>query len=141
MLQKRYPFITLPAALVLLRICIAGLFLAHAVVRLVTGTVGRFGDFLNNRGWVYGLPLVWAITAFELAGGLLLLLGYATRWVATGFIVLLVMGIIIIHAREGWFNGEFGTGGCEYSVSLIAGLLVVASAGAPRKKIDPTTHK
>jgi putative oxidoreductase len=41
---------------------------------------------------------------------------------------MLSVGIVIIHMGEGWFNGEFGTGGCEYSVTLIAALIVIASS-------------
>ena len=36
-----------------------------------------------------------------------------------------IMGIVIIHAARGWFVGEHGVGGVEYSLSLIAGLVVL----------------
>jgi putative oxidoreductase len=37
-------------------------------------------------------------------------------------------GIVIIHAQLGWFVGEHGTGGSEYSVCLLLCLLVIAAA-------------
>ena len=35
---------------------------------------------------------------------------------------------MIIHARLGWFVGEHGTGGMDYSLSLMVSLLVIAAA-------------
>ena len=128
-MKRSYSFLSLPAALVLLRVTVAGIFLAHAGVRVATGTIARFGGFLENKGFIYGNAIVWTITAFELIGGALMAAGYFTRWIATGFILMLIAGIFIIHIHEGWFNGEFGTGGCEYSVTLIAALIVIVAAG------------
>jgi putative oxidoreductase len=36
-------------------------------------------------------------------------------------------GIVLIHARLGWFVGEHGTGGSEYSVALLVLLLLIAA--------------
>lgn len=82
---------------------------------------------MESKGLPYGVAWVWAITAYEIAGGLLLLLGIYTRLLSAGFIILLLAGIVLIHASLGWFVGEHGTGGCEYSVILIVALLVVAA--------------
>jgi len=120
---------SLENALVFLRFSVALIFLLHAVVRIGNSTVGRFGDFLESRGFPYGIVWVYGITAFEIIGGLLLLFGYFTKIMSAGFIFLLVVGIILIHAESGWFVGEHGTGGCEYSFILIAALLVIAACG------------
>jgi len=128
MVTKFSRFYNLTNAITLLRICVAGIFLAHATMRLATGTIERFGSFLESKGFAYGTATVWCITVFEVGAGLLMAAGYLTKWMASGFILLLIMGIVIIHIKEGWFNGEFGTGGCEYSVSLIAALIVIASS-------------
>ena len=37
---------------------------------------------------------------------------------------------ILIHANLGWFVGEHGVGGMEYSLCLIVALLVIAAADA-----------
>jgi len=129
--MKKFPFLSLSLAVVLLRITVAILFMAHALVRILNGTVGQFGGFLEAKGFVAGTAIVWALTIFELAGGLLLALGYFTRWLSLGFILILVVGIVLIHAELGWFVGEHGTGGVEYSLALIMALLVVAAPGEP----------
>ena len=115
-------------SIILLRTVLAGIFLSHAVTRIMLNTISQFGDFLGSKGLPMGTQIVWAITVFEIAGGILLLLGFFQKWISIGFIIMLLVGIGLIHIHLGWFNGEFGTGGCEYSVTLIAGLVVVASA-------------
>jgi len=125
--MKKFPFITLNDSLVLLRVMMAIVFLAHAIVRIFNGTIPRFGGYLESKGFIMGNPIVYAITTFEIVGGVMLAFGYFTRWLALGFIILLIIGIGIIHAAEGWFVGEHGSGGMEYSVALIVSLIVVAA--------------
>jgi len=125
-----FPFLSVRQSLIVLRVSIAGIFLAHAIVRLLLeGSVAQFAGYLDNKGMVYGTAIVWAITVFEIAGGIAMALGYATRWMAAGFILLLLTGIVLIHAERGWFTGEHGSGGCEYSFALIVSLLVIAAGG------------
>lgn len=132
--MSSFPFISLEKSLFLLRISLAIIFLAHAVVRIAGSTLERFGDFLGSKGFPYGLVWVWAITAFEIIGGVLLALGIFTRWLSLGFILMLIAGIILIHASLGWFVGEHGTGGSEYSFILIMALL--ATAASDKKQPD-----
>lgn len=123
----QYPFLTLKQSLLILRIVVAVIFLAHAVVRICNGSIPEFAGFMESKGLPYGVAWVWGITAYEIAGGILLLLGIYIRLLTAGFIILLLVGIVLIHASLGWFVGEHGTGGCEYSVILIVALLVIAA--------------
>lgn len=125
--MQQYPFLTLKQSLLILRIAVAVIFLAHAIVRICNGSIPQFSEFMESKGLPYGVAWVWAITAYEISGGILLLLGKYTRWLSAGFIILLLVGIVLIHASLGWFVGEHGTGGCEYSVLLIVALLVIAA--------------
>ena len=122
-----FPFLSLKNALVLLRVSLAIVFLAHAIVRITKGTIPQFGQFLETTGLPSGVLLVWVITIFELVGGLLLAGGRYVRWLSAGFILLLLVGILLIHASQGWFVGEHGTGGIEYSFILIMAFLVLAA--------------
>lgn len=118
----------LKESLALLRIAVAIMFMAHAGVRIFNGSIPQFAHFLSERGWPYGLAIVWAITAFELTGGVLLILGRLTQWVVAGYLFIAGMGIVIIHFQNGWFVGEHGVGGMEYSVLLMVALVVIAAA-------------
>lgn len=125
--MKWFPFLTLRQTLILLRYSVAFVFIAHAVVRIMHGTIPQFALFLENKGFLHGKIIVWAITVFEIAGSIVLATGYYTKWLSAGFILMLLVGIVLIHASLGWFVGEHGTGGCEYSFILIICLLVLAA--------------
>lgn len=131
-LARSYPWWPLPSALRLLRIVTALLFMAHASMRFVYASIPQFSRFMEAHGFPHGELWVLAITAYELGAGTLLLLDRGVRWAATGLAVIAATGIWLIHRHNGWFVGEHGIGGSEYSVALLAMLLVVASNDAAR---------
>lgn len=131
--MKNFPFISLKQSVVLLRISLAIVFLAHAIVRIFNGSIPQFADFLSQKNLPFGVAVVWSITAFEIIGSVLLILNYFTKWISLGFIILLVVGIVLIHASLGWFVGEHGTGGIEYSFVLIIAFIVVAAGEVDRR--------
>ncbi|WP_310475960.1 DoxX family protein [Sandarakinorhabdus sp.] len=110
------------------RIATAGFFMAHAVVRIVKGTIPQFGVFMESQGFPQGELIVWAITMTELVAGTLLIANRHVRLAATALFAIAFTGIVLIHRNLGWFVGEHGTGGSEYSVALIVLLLVIAAA-------------
>ena len=118
----------LPRALLLLRVATPLFFMAHAAMRIANGSIPQFGAFLESRGFPIATTLVWLISIYELAAGLLIMLGIRVRWFAAGLIFIATMGIVLIHAANGWFVGEHGVGGMEYSVCLIAALMVLIAA-------------
>ncbi|NCP64434.1 MAG: DoxX family protein [Paraglaciecola sp.] len=103
-------------------------FLAHAVVRIVNDTIPQFAEFMGNLGFPAPVIVVWLITLLEIVGGIALMVGRYTRPVVISFMAIVVGGIALIHWRFGWFVGEHGTGGSEYSVCLLLCLLVIAAA-------------
>lgn len=133
-MTDKFPFISLIGSLIVLRFSVAFIFITHATVRIANSTVERFGGFLEEKGFSHGVLWVSAITTFEIIGGILLALGYFTRILSAGFIFVLIMGIILIHASLGWFVGEHGAGGSEYSFILITSLLVIASSSSAKLK-------
>lgn len=73
------------------------------------------------------LPLRGFLPFFEIAGGLIMAEGYFVKCIAAIFILQLIMGIILVHAQNGWFVVGYQSGGVEYSILLILSLLVVAA--------------
>ncbi len=102
--------------------------MAHAIVRIVNGTIPQFAGFFGSLGFPEPVLVVWAITFTELVAGLLLALGFWVRYAALALSCIVVGGIVLIHHKLGWFVGEHGTGGSEYSVCLLICLLVLAAA-------------
>ncbi len=115
----------LPPMLWLTRIAVAGFFTAHAVTRIVLGTIPQFTLFMDSQGFPAPEAWVWAITVTEIVAGVLLVAGRQVRIAASALLAIAAVGILLIHRHFGWFVGEHGTGGSEYSVALIVLLLIV----------------
>ena len=126
--MKNFPFISSSQSLLLFRITLPLFFVAHAVVRISNGTIPRFADFLSTKGFFAATAVVWGITLYEIIGGIALAFGYFTKYLSLGFILMLIMGNVIIHYQNGWWVGEHGEGGMEYSCALILGLIVIAAS-------------
>ncbi len=115
-------------AIVVIRIFLAATMIIHAVARINAGGVAPFGEFLTISGFPLGFYLAWAITIFEIVGGIVLAVGYFVPVLALIFAIQLIMGIVLVHAKEGWFVVGLGRNGMEYSVLLIVSLLAIAFA-------------
>ena len=123
--MSRYPFLSLLQSLVIMRVFTAIFFMAHAIMRVANGTIPQFGKFMTTLGFPNGEAIVWLITIYEIVAGILLIFNRYVRIAATGLFAIAATGIVLIHRHLGWFVGEHGTGGSEYSVAL---LLVVAAS-------------
>lgn len=123
----------LPPMLWLTRIAVAGFFTAHAVTRIVLGTIPQFTLFMDSQGFPAPEAWVWAITVTEIVAGVLLVAGRQVRIAAGALLAIAAVGILLIHRHFGWFVGEHGTGGSEYSVALIILLLIVIADDHDRR--------
>ncbi|MEM7051435.1 MAG: DoxX family membrane protein [Acidobacteriota bacterium] len=117
-------------ALAGLRIAVALLLAIHGGARIALGIVDDFGTFLTASGFPLGLACAWAVTVFELLGSGLLALGRWIRPISLAFAAELALGVVLVHAQEGWFVVGAGRNGMEYSFLLIVVLLALAFVGA-----------
>lgn len=74
---------------------------------------------MEAQGFPAGGAVVWLITVIELVAGLALILRRWVRWAVVCLFAVAFGGIVLIHARIGWFVGEHGTRGSKYSAALI----------------------
>ena len=100
----------------------------HGIPSIFTGAVNNFGNlYLNEVGFApIGLPLAWMIKLSHVACAVLLILNRYIRVAALITIPILVAGIIMIHAAEGWFVVGAGRNGVEFNVLLIGVLVYLA---------------
>ena len=112
-------------ALSVLRLGVAVLIGVHGFFRVFKGTVPDFGAYLSSVGFPLGTALAWAITLAEITGVLCLATGRFVRWVIPVHLFILVMGIYLVHGREGWFVVGGGRNGMEYSLLLIVALVTL----------------
>jgi putative oxidoreductase len=120
---------TAPYAALVLRVTLGVMYIAHSLVLKyfvysLPGTAQFFASI--------GLPPALAYLTFwaELVGGVLLVAGIGTRWVAIGLIPILA-GATWVHAGNGWVFSA-ANGGWEYPVFLIAASVVLALLGDGR---------
>ena len=113
-----------------MRVSLGLMFLAHSIVLkwltyTLTGTAQYFASI--------GLPesLAYVVFAAEAIGGVLLVLGVQTRWVALALIPVLI-GATWAHIGNGWVFSN-ANGGWEYPLYLIVISIVVALQAQPRE--------
>lgn len=112
-------------SIAILRMLMGGIFIAHGMVRLVDYSLPGFGAFLESKGFPLGFYLAWAITLFEVVGGLLMIGRQFVKVFCIGEIIILLTGIVIVHFQNGWFVVGKTLGGIEYSVVLIVVLVAI----------------
>ena len=103
----------------ILRIALAIILLFHSVPGMFNGGIQDFGD-LNQIGFApVGVFLAWAIKLSHVVCAVLLLINKYIKPAAIVTIVILVMGIIMVHYKEGWFVVGGGRNGVEFNFLLI----------------------
>lgn len=116
---------TAPYGAFILRLSLGIMFIAHAMLKLVVFTLPGTVQFFETLG--YPGFLAYVVFGAELAGGVLLVLGVYTRWVALALVPILI-GAALVHVPNGWvFSAP--NGGWEYPVFLVVASVVQALLG------------
>ncbi|MGW9126866.1 DoxX family protein [Paenibacillus chitinolyticus] len=94
----------------ILRIVLGLIFLVHGYQKFeggLSGVAGFFGSL--------GLPgfMAYVVAVIELAGGILMLIGLGTRWIAAAFAVIMLVAIFTAKLSLGF------TGGYELELALL----------------------
>ncbi|MBC8649308.1 DoxX family protein [Pseudomonas sp. MTM4] len=113
---------TLPYAALVLRVILGVMFLAHGLTKLLVFTPAGTAGFFESIGFP-GF-LAYPVIAFEVVGGLFLILGVFARWVAAVATVQLLVAASV-HLGNGW-SFTNANGGWEYPVFLAFTALALA---------------
>jgi putative oxidoreductase len=113
-------------SIVVIRVFLGATMLIHGAARIAAGGVDPFGGFLTAKGFPLGFYAAWAITFFEIVGAIVLAAGYFVPVISLIFAVQLFLGIVLVHAENGWFVVGLGRNGMEYSALLIVSFLAIA---------------
>ena len=125
-----------PYGALVLRVALGVMYLAHSLaLKLMTFGLSGTAGFFDK----VGLPEWLAYFTFgaEVAGGLLLIFGIKTRWVALALVLPLLGAIIWVHGANGWVFTAPG-GGWEYPAFLIAASLAQALIGDGAYALSPS---
>jgi putative oxidoreductase len=103
---------TAPYAALLLRVSMGLLFIAHALLKAIVFTMPGTEQYFASLG----LPawFAWAVVIYEFGGGVLLIAGFLTRWVALLLGIHLMVAAVLAHGA-GWSVDTEG-GGWEFPV-------------------------
>jgi putative oxidoreductase len=113
-------------AALILRVSLGVLFILHAYLKIFVFTPAGTAGFFESIGFP-GF-LAYAVSLAELLGGIALVLGVATRWVALALVPILLGSIYAPHGAAGfWFSNEGG--GWEYPAFWAVALVVQALLG------------
>ena len=122
------------------------LYLAPVMIQAGWNKVTAFDDIVQWFGdpeWGLGLPfpelLACLATATELVGGVLLLIGLATRLVSLPLMITMVVAILTVHAQHGWLaiadaSSWFADGTIYYDPSVLAAPEKLAAANTLLEK-------
>lgn len=112
-------------ATLLLRIMLGASFLIHGLSKF-QGGVGNTAAWFDSIGLPGGLAYVVAI--IEVLGGILMILGIATRYVAIAFVAIMLGAIFSVKASNGFLGNDQGAG---YELELVLAVMAVYFVLAP----------
>ncbi len=118
--------------LVVLRIAVGIVFLAHGSQKLVSE---GFAGVARSMGMM-GIPLPQVagvvVTQLEFLGGVLLIVGLFTRWVALLLALEMIVAIVKVHLPGGFFLPR----GFEYALLLLGNCVALILAGPGAAALD-----
>jgi putative oxidoreductase len=129
---------TAPYAALILRVSLGALFLAHASLKIIVFTPAGTAQFFGSLG----LPgfLAYVVILAEVVGGLALIAGFYTRWVALALIPILLGAIVTVHGPAGFFFSN-PNGGWEFLAFWIVALVAQALLGEGAYALKPGSAK
>jgi putative oxidoreductase len=106
-----------------------GFVLAFSGYQKLAGGIGAVAGFFGQAG--IPLPDVMApfITALELVGGILLLLGLLTRWLGLLYVGEFVVAALVVIPARGLATGRL-------ELMMLAGAVMLVLAGAGKASLD-----
>lgn len=119
--------------LLLTRIGVGGVFMAHGWQKLNTNGVTATAGFFDSVGVPLPTLSAWAATLLELVGGAALVVGAAVPVVGVLLALDMIGAYVFVHAGKGVFVTE---GGWELVLTLGLVSLLLAALGAGKYSVD-----
>ena len=123
--------------LTILRVIVGAVFAAHGWQKVFVFGVHNVTGMFRLMGIPAPRISAPAIMLIELLGGAALVLGIGTRIAALLLAVDMLGAILFVHLK----NGFFALGGVEFPLTLLAGCLCIALAGAGALSVQGSRGK
>jgi putative oxidoreductase len=111
----------------LLRCAVVVILAMHGVTSFLNGSIHAFGTlYLDKVGFApFGLVVAWLVKLTHVVAIPLLLLNKYVKPVCLANIFIFVMGIFMIHIKDGWYVVGGGRNGVEFNFLLIFAMLTI----------------
>jgi putative oxidoreductase len=123
--------------LLVMRLVLGVIFIGHGAQKLFGSfggpRISGFAKGLEQLGVKPARPMAVLAGLAELVGGILVMLGFLTPLAALALIAVMIVAILTVHLRNGFFNTN---GGYEFNLALSAMALVLLIAGAGVYSLD-----
>ncbi|KPL92023.1 DoxX family protein [Herpetosiphon geysericola] len=116
----------------ILRIVVGFIFFMHGLDKFNGGIEGTAG-FLGSLGIPAPTFMAVLLIATELIGGIMLMLGLFTRYVAVAEAIAMVVAWVTVHSSNGFSSQN---GGYEYVLALIGASLALVLLGSGSLALD-----
>lgn len=120
--------------LTILRIVLGVIFIAHGWPKVgnIEATVG----FMESLSVPLPVVTAWLLAGLELGGGLLLIAGFLVTPVSMLLAAHMLMGIVLVHAANGFYVIDRGAGGIEFNLILAASAMMLVFGGPGLAALD-----
>jgi putative oxidoreductase len=119
------------------RVVVGSVFLAHGIQKFfMYGLHGVAGAFASMGVPAPAVTSV-LVSVVELLGGAALILGFLTRWAAALNGIDMLVAILLVHLKNGFFSPM----GIEFPLTLLAACIVLAIHGPGAASVDGALAK
>ena len=116
----------------ILRVVLGIVFLVHGQQKLFTYGFNGVAGLMGRLGLPFPMLSAVVVTLVEFLSGLALIFGFFTRWAAALLAINMLVAIVAVHLRAGFFLPN----GFEYALTLLAANLALAFAGSGEAALD-----
>ena len=120
----------------LLRVVTGAIFLVHGWQKYQGGLPG-VEMFLGELGFPAAAFFAFVLVAAEIGGGILLILGAFTHWVAKILAVVAAVALVLVHLP----NGFTGAGGYEFILLILVSCISLVITGPGKWSVDAKRRK
>ncbi len=124
--------------LTVLRVVVGIVFAVHGGQKVFFMGMNGVAGFLGSLGIPAPAVAAVVLMAVEFLGGIALILGVVTRWAALLLAIDMLVAILLVHLKRGFFAH---TGGYEFALTLLAACVALALAGPGAAAVDDLIAK
>ncbi len=121
-----------------LRLALGVVFAWHGYDKVFVKGIPAITGFLGGLGFPLPTLFAYILSYGELIGGVLLIIGLCTHWVAKYCVIVGLVAMFAVH----WSNGfAVGAGGYEYVMLITAVAISLMITGAGKYSVDVLCRK